>query len=460
MRKVKVFLILLVVAVCMFGCKGNLDVSYDENGGNNSLTPYATESELNEYKEGGFVNYRVSRYFAMLAMNDFAETNGWYNVSLSEYPVIIYNAETNEPRYYEFRVLSNEKEIGAISCVAKETEGDAVQYVLPYVLEVDSQDIARAVRTGEYKLTDYNYPSGLIIKNRKNARLIDPAGKDIEGDVTKEITIKDILSEADEDMIEDLGITEELAEELLLEQEKQAAELREYWEKIRQNEEILLAVTDEEILAAYDRKYNSNSRAITTTTSEKSNILPSWKEKSWWYNPKGWCGPNCVCFITLGLGKKSGYANVPLTDDKSKIYAMYKAFENKIGTGAKLIGDLNKGLSAYTDYKLVSDVGHIYSVIAKNISRNNPSISLRGSKGLTSDTIQWHYRTVIGTKTVTNTTKVTAFGYTLLTFNTYDNYYAIHDNGCDNKVQPDGKGFFFEKSNQIYQLWSAHVEER
>lgn len=52
MRKVKVFLILLVAAVCMFGCKGNLDVSYDENGGNNSLTPYATESELNEYKEG------------------------------------------------------------------------------------------------------------------------------------------------------------------------------------------------------------------------------------------------------------------------------------------------------------------------------------------------------------------------------------------------------------------------
>ncbi len=43
---------------------------------------------------------------------------------------------------------------------------------------------------------------------------------------------------------------------------------------------------------------------------------------------------------------------------------------------------------------------------------------------------------------------------TLLTFNTCDNFYAIHDNGTD------GKGLFYEKSNQIYQLWSAHVEKK
>ena len=61
--------------------------------------------------------YKISRYFANIAMKEFSETNGWKSAILSEYPIIIYSTHSdNQPRYYEFRVLVDNTEVGAVTC--------------------------------------------------------------------------------------------------------------------------------------------------------------------------------------------------------------------------------------------------------------------------------------------------------------------------------------------------------
>lgn len=202
---------------------------------------YSSEEELSALKDAGYVNYRVSRYFANLAMNDFANENDWQNARVSDYSVIIYSAVDDTPRYYEFRVIKDGKEVGAVSCTAKEKEGSA-------------------------------------------------------------------------------------------------------------------------------------------------------------------------------------------------------------------------GLSKYTDYKIVKDFGHLYSTISNNIRTTKlPSISLRSSKGLSEQDIQWHYRTVIGVKDATKTTIVTAFGKELFRYSKKtDKYYVMHDNGLDG----NSRDVFYESSFKLYHFWSAHVEEK
>lgn len=456
MKKKKRFLLYLLVTATILSCKNQISVGKTVE--KKSSTPYATEVELINLKNEGFINYKVSRYFANIAMNEFAETNNWNNVVLSEYPIVIYNNLTDEPRYYEFRVIADDMEIGAISCAAKETEGDAVQFVLPYTLSINDKKTARAVQAGNYKLTDARYPLSFVIKNTDTARMSDSNGREIEDDILVDMTIKEFLSQSDELMLEDLGIDKTTADQLIYEQNKLEAEISEYWNAIKENESIIISTTDEEILQAYNNLYgNDSSRKITTSTSESIKLLTSWENKSKWSNPGGWCGPSCMSFITLGLGADSGYDNVPLRNSSYAINQMYKDFEDKIGTGPKVFSQLSAGLSSLTDYKLVTDFGHFYSEISKNINNKNlPVVSLRGSKGLTADTIQWHYRTIIGTKTVTRTTKVTAFGKTLLSFKDVDNYYAIHDNGVDGPSE----GYFFESSFKLYHLWSAHVEKK
>ena len=157
------------------------------------------------------------------------------------------------------------------------------------------------------------------------------------------------------------------------------------------------------------------------------------------------------------MGKDTGYLDVPLSNDNYKIFSLYNKYEKIIGTGPKLISQLSSGLSSLTNYKLKNDNGHMFDVINSNIKTTKlPSLSLRSSKNLTADGIEWHYRTIIGTKTIATNTKVTLGKLTLLNFTNHDNYYVMHDNGTDGNPYD----YFFEKATKIYQFWSAHVEKK
>lgn len=163
-------------------------------------------------------------------------------------------------------------------------------------------------------------------------------------------------------------------------------------------------------------------------------------------------------FCNTWTWKKSGYEDIVTSNNITKLKSMYKDFEDTIGTNAKTFNQLSNGLKELTDYKLGKYfVGDYYTTKSNYIKNNNlPCISLR--TGAIGKGWEWHYRVIIGTKTVANNTKVTAFGKTLLNFKTYDNYYIMHDNGTDVKTDKEKQdGFFFEKSNRLYQIRSAYV---
>ncbi len=447
MKKRKImFLIALNMAIILCSCSNVIKEAEKE------FTPYATEEVLTNLINEGYVNYRTSRYFACIAMHQFEEENSWYKTELSEYPIVIFNSKGEKPRYYEFRVLKDGKEIGAIACVTEEQDGEPVQYVMPYALKISNED-SRAISTTKSKITDVGYPAKISVSNVNSRSTELSANSSYE-----DIKVKEFLELIDDDMKKELQLDEEKYNAILKEQEEAEKELQEYWNFINENEKLILATTDEEIAQVYEEMKAATSRGVKKTVTENSFFPEDWKDKCGWGNCGGWCGPYCVTFITLLLGEESGYKNVPKYDNYFQTYNMYKEFENKIGTGPKLLSQLSSGLQSLTNYKIENDFSHIFKTIDMNIRDTNlPSVSLRSSKGLSSDDIQWHYRVIVGTKSIATNTKVTLGKLTLLNYTTHDNYYIMHDNGSDY----DGDdGYFFEKSTKIYQFWSAHVEKK
>lgn len=441
----------------MNSCKNNLvETSESLENYSSSATPYASESELAELSKNGFVNYKIARYYANIAMQQFSETNEWKNAKVSDYPLVIYDSNAENPKFYEFRIIKDNEEVGAISCVSNSSDGEAVQYIMSFVTGI-SQKNARNVANSEGKLVAINYPSNIGVKTKNSARVINSSSDDfLSTESGEEMSVLDFIENADEETLEALEITDEAKVTLIKEIEEEQENLKEYWNFIAENESIILATTDEEIQAAYEELYEKNNRAIIHSQSTDYYSLSEYVEKASWANPCGWCGPYAMGFVTLGLGEKSGYTNIPTSDNQDEIYAMYQKFKNTIGTGPKTFSQLSKGLQSLTDYKLCTyPLGDNYTV-KKNYIKNKglPCVSLRTSA--IDKSWAWHYRVIIGTKTVTNNTKIAAFGKTLINFNTYENYYLMHDNSADGPRY----GTFYEKANRIYQIRSAYVTKK
>lgn len=383
------------------------------------------------------------------------------NTKVSEFPLVIYDSNAENPKFYEFRIIKDNEEVGAISCVANSSDGEAVQYVMPFATEI-SQDNARSVASSEGKLVAINYPSNIGVKTKNSARVINSTSDDLlSAENGEEVSVLDFIENADAETLEALEITDEAKVTLIKEIEEEQENLKEYWDFIAENESIILATTDEEVQAAYEELYGENSRKIINSSSENQYIIPAYEEKASWSKIGGWCGPYCMYYVTLGLGENSGYADIVTSDNSIKLKSMYQKFEDTIGTGPKTFSQLSKGLQSLTNYKLCTyPLGDDYTVKKNYIKKNNlPCISLRTSA--IGKSWAWHYRVIIGTKTVTNNTKVTAFGKTLLNFNTYEKYYVMHDNGADLKTDKEKeKGFFYEKANRLYQIRSAYVTKK
>jgi hypothetical protein len=114
---------MLVFGIFLQGCDNLHDSEITESSSGRYSTPYADAELLEQLatKEGA-VDWRVARFFALTDMLDFTEENNWYGAELSRYPLVIYHTGNDEPRYYEFRVLRNDIEIGAIACAAEKAK--------------------------------------------------------------------------------------------------------------------------------------------------------------------------------------------------------------------------------------------------------------------------------------------------------------------------------------------------
>lgn len=214
------------------------------------------------------------------------------------------------------------------------------------------------------------------------------------------------------------------------------------------------------------RQYNENSINIKKIDwiekrSIYRNFLDDWYNKREWllYNRNPWCGPYAVTFITMGLGKNSGYANIPLSStDYSKITAMYDVFERTIGTGPKTISDLNNGMVYNTNYKIERVRSHKWIDVDEHFRVHTlPVVSLHA--GWYGNYAGYHYRTIIGVATY-RTTEHHIFWWRWFGWRNkkwiklYDtNWYYMHDAGVDTRGRynhyVDGNkkfGNFWERS--------------
>ena len=428
---------------------GLLGCNPDQNGDSNLDTPYESDNMLESLSSQGFVNYKVSRFFALEAMNNFSSYYSWEDAKLSDKPIVIYNSLTEEPRFYEFRVIKDGNEVGAISCVANKKEGEPVRYILPYATQVQ-ETVSRGLLNQDNKLIDAGYPSKIISKNLRTSRAIDVlSGEDYSAPLETEVSAKEIIMNADEELLKQLGLDDkEKYEEAIRYYEEEETKLSEYWAFIDSVEENIINVSDEELL--------ENSSITRNWKEDDKVVLGKWYNIRYWPNYFGeYCGPNCMAFITLGFGSESGFEDCPTRYDYEKIKNVYDKFSEEIGTGPKVYSQLSAGLSKLTNFKLETDFLHFFDTVKNNIDNTGyPSVSLRSSKLFQDwEDLAWHYRVIMGYKYVYPTIYHQFLWWTWTT-NETKRYYIMHDNGSD------GGSEFTEIENTYYLLWSAHVVKK
>ncbi|MDR3114708.1 MAG: hypothetical protein LBU25_04220 [Treponema sp.] len=426
------------------------------------LSPYADLETLERIaSDHRYVHWKVARFFALNELDDSRADNGWENTWLSEYPLIIYHADTGAPRYYEFRVIREGTEIGAITGVAEKTEGIPIQFVLPFANELAGEN-ARAVTTGSKKLLDTAYPGRLLMEGATLGRSVD-AATGAEDTTVYPAGMKgaDFLETASQEQLAAFGIsTEELYQQYRSAEEEKLRELAVFWEEVDGLTGNILAMSEEELRDTFGDEA-AQARGVSTSYSD-TYLLNDWYSKEKWAAAPGYCGPNVIAFTMLGLGTKSGHPGIPTTNNKSQLEAYYRAVESRMGKGPKLYywfdGDSLDGwlrtltggryrLGAHWGIPLILD--HSWNAINASIRGNTlPAISLRWPK-IESPAGGFHYRTVIGTRRANTSLSFKVLWWTVrLPLWSYGQY-RMHDNGAD--------GQYWWEGPSLYQFQAARV---
>jgi len=350
MRKyllVKTIFCLLVFASCKSGVTNEEvpQTSFDGVPDSELVTPYSDMSLLENTRSASvsdpdIVNWKVARFFAIVKKIEFERHySNWIGAKISEKPIIIYYSNQDKPKFYEFRVIKDGKEIGSITCNASKKEGQPVSYVSEMTHKVTAK-VARELisNAGAVKLSGANYPSQFVMQEA-NADVRNASGEAVtfkdaltceklSGDnVFMEERFDKILEDADSEMLKKFEITE--ADKLkILEEMREKEEIEaEMWQAIDSVEDKIIVMSDEEIETKMHmtvEEFNNTMGNIGTKGiewTENSGIdsqyyLTKWIKKKKWHIPRvTWCGPAALTFVTLGMQEDSGCNFVPISNN-------------------------------------------------------------------------------------------------------------------------------------------------
>lgn len=424
----KVFLVSLAVfffASCKSGFSNEERESLFEGVPNDELvTPYADVTIMENVRSTGLldqdvVNWKISRFFAIVKKIEFeSHYTDWVGAKISTKPIVIYYPYQNKPKFYEFRVIKDGKEIGSITCNASKREGQPVVYVSQMTHKVMAKTARELIRNTDFvKLSSANYPNQFVMQESgvgaRNASGEVVSFKDAltceKLDVEKvfiEEKFDKVLENADEELLNKLEISEEDRSKILAEIRDRRELEAKMWQDIDSVEDKILAMSDEEIeskmhMTAEEFANNIEIKGIEWTEDrgeDRRFLLTDWTDKKDWVISNGeWCGPIALTYFLLGLGKDSGCDSVPTTNNKDKINALYKHVENETGTGALYIAGLNEGLKRITDRKfwVKSIAFHRWQDSHDHlVNEELPLISLRIGKSWNDPAM--HHRLIIG----------------------------------------------------------------
>ena len=484
----KTIFCLLVFASCKSAITNEENVlsSLNEMPDDALVTPYTDMTTSENIRSAtnsdpDVVNWKVARFFAVIEKVSFEDYYPqWKDAKVSQKPVLIYYPEKDKIKFYEFRVIKDDIEIGSITCNASKKEGRAIVYVSEMAHKVTAKVAKELVASrGNKKLSAVNYPRQFVLQDGimegtqsgmfKDGLTLEKLNKE---DLFVEMRADEMLKKADDEMLKKLEITKEMKDEILATMKEREEIDASMWETIDKLEYKIIAMSDEEIEARLEEEKLGKMKPqyYEYEGSERGEwwryILPKWKDKGNW-DIKGstWCGPACLTFVALGLGKDANCSLVPLVYNSAKIRKLYEAFERKTGTGPVVFSTLNYALESLTGYHVKPILLHRWQDAYDHMNNTGlPAISLRTSwvghdAGL-------HYRLVIGASVswVVEHHCFWWFGtWPQRWTRSYDNYwYLMRDNNVDRSYsdskKEDTKLDFWEIAGRYYQCQLALVE--
>ncbi len=424
----------------------------------NSPCPYATEAQLDAVANlsGDFISYKVARTLGMLEMADFEDVSGWsHNAVLSDTPVIIWETD-DKPKYYEFHVIDNGKDVGYVTCNVSKKAGDPVAFVGSGRKDYPESE-SRSVISNATKVYNANYPCTEI---RSSARTADTE----EDEMSEEEAYAAWLETLSDEEIAENGTTrEEALGTFIANKGAEEKRLENLWALIDEETENLERLTDEEIIKAITETYSedmegSSRSALITNSSASSDKKIDYVFVEPYATNKGnrrleKCVPSVLEFICQNYVKDN---NLAITDDEIRA-----AILNEMGDKSVLFllenSKWKNSLSKATGGNLTetSSLLHVFDTITSSLKSNGlPVISCRsGGSNIFGIFKEGHCRAITGTCKVQNLVN-RKFLWIKWTEWEKNGYYYMWDNTIDlngpNTTNDVNFGVYSNKENKHF----------
>ena len=305
--------------------------------------PIATEAELSVFEDDNFiVHYKVARYYAYWEIENALSTplNVMVgNYTLTERPVIIYDYDSR-PKYYEFGIIQNGLVVATITTIAKKESSNMIHFMFDEPLDYTYYEGELKFFIGNYPDIFYGIPSNpgdnplyLLSEDGETPITSIPSSNMYEN--YQEL----INSMNDEDLEDHSYVIAEMEAEI----NEFNIELDQFWENADAYKDIIINMTDSEIIADVTDKI---MKASSSTWREY--IIPYYNNGLKYTRWTGWCGPSAVAWAYRGFYtnyRKTSSNYVPIYSDNSQgTYTKYnyRAWHSSQGS----VSDADHGLYA------------------------------------------------------------------------------------------------------------------
>ncbi|MBO5608523.1 MAG: hypothetical protein J6N81_07550 [Treponema sp.] len=370
------------------------------------------KNELNLLHESNedVVDWELSREFAEFTLVSFMSTGEFpKDSSIWDLPVAIYDSN-GDIKYYEYRITSQGKTVGAITCNANEKNGAPIAFIIH--TEGYADEIEELYKQGKFtrrnvpRLIDNGYPNVVLARaNVKN-------NGTIQFDTSFDLQTGETVSETEtpvnfEEYIKEFPnqMSESQINEVRQAIKKYQDEMSDMWEEAKKNKGNIM-----------QKGWGGSSSSSSGTTSvdqQKPNAMSEsdFNEKygatyNHWYGFDYYaCGGSAAGYVldTLalkGLGNvsdewlhMSNPYNLPNYEESECVMNLIDVMNMEdevvgISVAPSWItwpSNIGNAISKYSDY----NVSYVCGIPKKSIDTGIPGISLRiGAKG-------FHYRNVV-----------------------------------------------------------------
>ena len=342
-----------------------------------------SEEDLNALmsrSDDGIVDWQLSREFAEMTLEDYTADGDFpEDAELWQIPIAIYDA-SGEIRYYEFRVVSGGKVIGAVAGNAKEKYGCPVARIFPMDGYMDSLNelYASGALAGNDipRIVDNDYPSYAVAAvsvsrggNITAEKIVDPGTGDVITDLAHVMNADEAVA-AYPDML-----SEQEKTTILQENASYTEDMNALWSMAKAN------------------KGNLNNFTFRGKRKSPRKSVDSGRIANAHMRSYGACGFTAAGFILDFLSGNnidaSNWSNFSI-DKKKSIMTDYMN-PVSIGNGTAVFpADLDNAIIIFSRYRL----SWTLTVPKECINSNLPGISLRAVKDN-----DWeggfHYRNVV-----------------------------------------------------------------